>query len=168
MQKYIFEEYNPEYKEFFVQEKEKLSPILSSDSRIEHVGSTAIPGLGGKGILDIIIGVPRDMRATKKELEKAGYEYREKASYPERFFFRVDYPHKNGYRRVHIHLVLLNSQDWKEIVGFRDYLLQHPEEVEEYARIKQEGVKKAQGDGESYRQHKQDFIDKILNKLNDH
>jgi len=69
-------------------------------------------------------------------LEKAGYEFREKASYPERLFFRRDYSYRKRKRRVHIHLTKFNGQDWKEMTGFRDYLLKHPGAVEQYIKIK--------------------------------
>ena len=166
MQKYVFRKYNPEYQVFFTSEKKKIAKALGSTVKIEHIGSTAIPDLGGKGILDIVVGVSKSgLAEAKKKLEKAGYEFREKASYPERLFFRIDYPYKNRKRRIHIHLTKLNGQDWKEIIGFRDYLLKHPKAVEQYVKIKKEGVKKALGDGEKYRKYKEKFIQNILKKV---
>ena len=166
MKKYVFRKYNPEYRAFFTAEKKKIVKALGSSAKIEHVGSTAIPNLGGKGILDIIVGVSKSKFAeAKKKLEKAGYEFREKASYPERLFFRIDYPYKNIKRRIHIHLTKFNGQDWKEIIGFRNYLLKYPDAVEQYVKIKKEGVKKALGDGEKYRKHKEKFIENILKKV---
>ena len=165
MQKYVFRKYNPEYRAFFTSEKKKIAKALGSTAKIEHVGSTAIPNLGGKGILDIAVGVSKSKIAeAKKKLEKVGYEFREKASYPERLFFRIDYLYKNGKRRIHIHLTKFNGQDWKEMIGFRDYLLKHPEAVEQYIKIKKEGVKKALGNGEIYKKHKEKFIENILRK----
>lgn len=166
MQKYVFRKYHPEYRAFFTSEKKKIAKALGSTAKIEHVGSTAIPDLGGKGILDIAVGVSKSKFAeAKKKLEKAGYEFREKAGSPERLFFRIDYPHKNRKRRVHIHLTKFKSQDWKGIIGFRDYLLKHPEAVEQYVKIKREGVKKAFGNGEKYREYKEKFIENILKKV---
>jgi len=166
MKKYVFRKYNPEHRAFFISEKKKIAKVLGPSVKIEHVGSTAIPDLGGKGILDIVVGVLKSKIAeAKKKLEEGGYEFREKASTPERLFFRIDYPCKNRKRRIHIHLTKFNSQDWKEIIGFRDYLLKHSEAVEQYIKIKIEGVKKAFGDGEKYREHKEKFIKDILKKL---
>jgi len=165
MRKYIFRRYNPEYRAFFTAEKKKITKALGSTARIEHVGSTAIPDLGGKGILDIIVGVSKSKFAeSKKKLEEAGYEFREKASYPERLFFRIDYPYKNRKRRIHIHLVKFNGQNWKEMISLRNYLLKHPEVVEQYVKIKKEGVKKALSDGKKYRKYKKEFVDSILKK----
>ncbi len=169
MQKYVFRKYNPHYRNFFRAEKKKLTKNLGSSAKIEHIGSTAIQDLGGKGILDIVVGVSKSKLAeAKKKLEKAGYEFREKASHPGRLFFRRNYPYKNGKRRIHIHLVKFEGTDWEEIVYFRDFLLKHPKAVEEYIKIKKEAVKKALGDGEKYRKHKESFILNILRKLRKH
>ena len=166
MKKYFFRKYTPKYLAFFISEKKKIVKTLGSSAKIEHVGSTAIPGLGGKGILDIAVGVSKSKIAEAKDkLEKASYEFREKASYPERLFFRIDYPYKNRKRRIHIHLTKFNGQDWKEMIGFRNYLLKHPEAVKEYITIKKQGVKIAKGDGEKYRKHKERFIKNVLKAL---
>ncbi len=162
VKKYIFRKYLPEYKRFFTIENDRLKKVLGSSARIGHVGSTAVPSLGGKGIIDIVIGVSKSKTTqSKKDLENAGYEFRDKASYPERLFFRRDYPYKKVKRRVHAHLVELGGADWSEMIGFRDYLLKHPKSVQEYAKIKKEAVKKALGEGEVYRKHKEKFIKKI-------
>ena len=166
MRKYVFRKYNPEYQAFFTLEKKKIAKSLDPSVKIEHVGSTAILGLGGKGILDIVVGVSKlKIAEVKNKLEEAGYEFREKASYPERLFFRIDYPCKNRKRRIHLHFTKFGGQDWKEMISFRDYLLKHPEAVKQYIKIKKEGVKKSLGDGEKYRRHKEKFIDNILRKI---
>ena len=96
IRKYIFRKYNPEYQIFFTSEKKKIAKALGPRAKIEHVGSTAITSFGGKGILDIIVGISKSKLAeAKKRIKKAGYEFREKASYPERLFFRIDYPYRN-------------------------------------------------------------------------
>ncbi len=54
------------------------------------------------------------------------------------------------------------GQNWKEMVGFRNYLLKHHDVVEQYVKIKKEGLKKAFGDGEKYKKYKEKFIRKIM------
>lgn len=165
MRKYIFRKYYPEYRKFFTKEKSRLRKVLGHSAKIEHIGSTAITGLGGKGIIDIVIGVSKSKIAeSKKDLKEAGYDFREKASYSEKLFFRRDYSYKNGKRRIHIHLVEFGCVDWKEMIGFRNYLLKHPEVIDMYVEIKKEAVKKAQGEGEVYRKHKERFIKSITKK----
>jgi len=165
MKKYVFRKYNPEYATFFKLEKKRLQKLLGSSAEIEYVGSTAIPNLGGKGIVDILIGVSKNrIQKSRIELEKYGYEFREKAGSFERLFFEKDYPYKRRKRRVHIHLTQINSKDWKQILSFRNWLEKHPEDIQEYVKIKKAAVKKARGDGEVYRKHKEKFIASILEK----
>lgn len=163
MNKYVFKEYNTDYKRFFSLEKKKLNRVLGSKIRIEHVGSTAIQNLGGKGILDILVGVENNkIKMTKQKLEEAGYEFRQKASARYRLFFRRDYPYDGTIRRIHIHLTKLNGEDWKEIVSFREYLLKHPNEITNYAKLKKKAVKIAKGNGDTYKKFKEEFIKNII------
>lgn len=75
--KYVFRKYNPKVRTFFSSEKKKLLKLLGVKSKIEHIGSTSIPGLGGKGILDIVIGISKTKIAgAKSKLENFGYEFR--------------------------------------------------------------------------------------------
>ncbi len=165
MKKYVFRRYNPKYKTFFSIEKAILSESLNRKCLIEHIGSTAIPGLGGKGIVDVLLGVSsRNLHQVVKKLETAGYEYREKASTPERLFFRRDYKFGKSVRRVHVHLTQAYGKDWNEMIAFRDYLQKHPDDLKKYIKIKKEGVEKAQGEGDIYRQFKLSFIDNITRK----
>jgi GrpB-like predicted nucleotidyltransferase (UPF0157 family) len=166
MQKYVFRIYDAKYLAFFRSEKKKITKALGSPTKIEHIGSTAIPWLGGKGIIDIIIGTSKSkINEVKRKLEEAGYEFREQAGTPERLFFRRDYTYKNTTRRVHIHLTKFNGNEWNAVIGFRDYLLHHPNIVEKYSSIKKEWIKKALGDWEKYRKYKEKFIENILRKI---
>ncbi len=157
MDKYIFKEYSEEYPLFFHKEKERILDLVG-DVPIEHIGSTAVPGLGGKGILDIAVGVPAVEFPRYKELLESYYEFRDVASTDERLFFRKDY----GFGRVHIHLTDINSEDWDNALKFRDYLREHLGAVSEYSRIKQEAVNVAKGEGDVYRKYKEAFIEKII------
>ena len=77
MSKYVFKLYENKFPEIFEKEKDRLSKYLTGDYKIEHIGSTAVPGLGGKGIIDIYIVSPTDNQENIKEgLLRAGYEAR--------------------------------------------------------------------------------------------
>ncbi len=90
MQKYVFRKYSSKYKDFFNSEKKKIIKNIDSKSKIEHVGSTVIPGLGGKGIVDIAIGVSKlELMKVKNKLEKASYKFSKTASCPERLFLKL-------------------------------------------------------------------------------
>lgn len=138
---------------------------MGEDVVIEHVGSTAVPDLGGKGIIDIMVGIPREKISFTeiiKKLEKAGYEHREKADSLERIFFRKDLPDEvEKKRRYHIHVTYVGSDDWGKFLKFRNYLRSNSQAVKEYENLKQEAIKKAGQDGKVYRSLKQPFIDKF-------
>jgi GrpB-like predicted nucleotidyltransferase (UPF0157 family) len=165
VEKYRFRRYDPIYKVFFRIEKKRLVLSLDPGAKIEHVGSTAVVGLGGKGILDVLVGTNESgIYAAKDRLQGLGYEFRQDASTEKRLFFRRDYRYKQGVRRVHVHLTRLNGKDWKEMVSFRDYLLDKKEAIAEYSKVKRRAVKIANGDGKEYRKQKEEFIKNITDR----
>lgn len=127
MKKYVFKPYSKIFPELFQKEKKRISPNLKEFLAIEHVGSTAVPGLGGKGIVDIAIAVNKaNMESTSKQLQELGYEYRPTFSTPDRFYFIIYLPDpEEESRRYHIHLTYPENNEWKELIGFRDYLRHH-------------------------------------------
>lgn len=167
MKKYVYKPYDPFFVELFQNEKKRILAHIPHIPAIEHVGSTAVPGLGGKGIIDIAIGVEKDaIEAVSKKLIRLGYEFRANGSTEERLFFRIDLPDlKESVRRYHLHLTAHHSLIWKELVGFRDYLVAHPAKMQQYAAMKQSAASSANDDGEAYRKLKDPFIQKALNSL---
>ncbi len=158
MKKYKFVRYNPTYVKLFRKERGRLKKILQN-SKIEHIGSTAVKGLSGKGIIDVLISVQ------KKELEKAknklinnGYIFKEKGGDKNRVFFEKDYKYAGKKRRVHLQLTSNNSLIWKNAILFRDKLREDYKKAREYEQIKKIAVKKAKGDGKIYRKCKEKFI----------
>jgi GrpB-like predicted nucleotidyltransferase (UPF0157 family) len=164
MNKYVFKSYNPIFPVLFEREHEKLKNILGNTITIEHIGSTAVAGVGGKGIIDIMIGIPKEkifFSAIIKKLEDAGYEHREKADSLERIFFRIDRPDEvEKIRRYHIHVTYIDKKDWNETLTFRNYLRNTPQAVKEYENLKIDALKKSEQDGKMYRNLKQPFIEK--------
>jgi GrpB-like predicted nucleotidyltransferase (UPF0157 family) len=120
--------------------------------------------LGGKGIIDIAIGVDqKEFDAVTKQLQELGYEFRPTRSSPERLFFRADLPDpEEGVRRYHLHLTYPESKEWKDFLFFRDYLRNHPEEVKHYAELKKKAAAEANEDGEKYRKFKESIFTKLL------
>lgn len=163
--KYTFHSYSSKHGGDFNKEKRMLVKILGKSVKIEHIGSTAVPRLGGKGIIDVAIGAEKkNISRIKQLLRQVGYEIREKASTPQRFFFRRVYSYSSGKQWIHVHLTLIGEKDWKEMIGFRDYLLKHPETAKDYVNVKKKALQKAQGKGEIYRKYKETFIKDILRK----
>ena len=166
MKKYLFRKYNDKYPKYFAQERRKLIKFLGKSINIEHVGSTAVPNLGGKGILDLVIGAgAKNIDKIKKALIKMGYEFCPEAGTNKRLFFKRDIIYKSKSRRVHLHLTQIGGTNWFEFVGFRDYLLGQPDIVKKYITIKKRAVLKACGDGKKYRKYKEKFIAGILRRI---
>lgn len=166
MEKYVHKPYLKKFARFFERKKERLQKSFKENLDIEHVGSTAVPGLGGKGIIDIVIGAEKEkFELVSTELQKLGYEFRSTASTDNRLFYRADLPDPvEGIRRYHVHLVIKNGQDWHEIINFRNHLIDNPDAASEYNEIKKLAVEGLSGDGERYKKIKEPFIKEILRK----
>lgn len=163
MNKYVFRPYSILFPDLFLKEKLRIASHIQKDALIEHIGSTAIPGLGGKGVIDIGIAVDRkDMESVSKQLQSIGYEFRHNFSTPNRFYLITFLPDdEEPCRRYHIHLTFPEHKEWKELLGFRDHLINHPEDQQEYAALKKQSAQESEGHGERYRDLKEPFIDKI-------
>lgn len=164
-QKYKYRKYDSIYPKLFEAEKNKIIKVLTKNAKIEHVGSTAVEGLGGKGIIDVAIMVPKPkLNESMEELKKLGFEYSPNHPGDDRRFFMQKIIKYNGKeRRVHIHLCR-TKKFWDSFILFRDYLRKNKKAKEEYNRIKKEGSRIAKGDGEKYAKHKQGFLKKTLKK----
>ncbi len=164
--KYIFKPYSRIFEELFSLEKSRISKQINKHLDIQHVGSTAVPGLGGKGIIDIALAVEKSaLENTCAQLQELGYEYRADWSTQERLYFKIDLPDKEkSHRKYHVHLTYLESVEWKNLIWFRDYLRSHPVAIEEYARIKKIASELSQENGVEYRRIKDPFIKSILDK----
>ena len=164
-EKYSFNEYSEKYKELFTKERSKLRRVFPK-VKIEHVGSTSIPGLGGKGIIDIAMRIPKSkLGQFVKKLDKL--EYRTPKDHPVTdksalFQKRITYGGKE--RRVHVHLVF-DDKFWDSFILFRDHLRGNDKERDKYAKIKKKGAKLARGEAEKYRKHKKSFLEKAMEVL---
>ncbi len=155
-------EYNPEWPGFFKTEARKLGKILKLDrSRIEHVGSTAIPGMSAKSVIDIAVGVSSvgEFGKYQEMLKKAGYVLRPNAGSTGRQFYAKG---AENSRTHYVHLVEYKNGEWENLIKFRDYLIKNPDKAQEYATLKQELADKYPNDRDSYKRGKEEFIAKIL------
>jgi GrpB-like predicted nucleotidyltransferase (UPF0157 family) len=110
---------------------------------IEHVGSTAVPGLAAKPIIDIMPGLRSlgDAPPLIPLLEDIGYQYVPEFEQPNaagggmpfRRYFRKDV---DGERAFHLHMVATDSEFWRRHLLFRDWLRRHPEHADSYAALK--------------------------------
>lgn len=166
MSSYVFKPYHPTFPELFEKEKIRLKVYLTEDCLIEHIGSTAVPGLGGKGIIDIYIAALENrLRIISDRLLDAGYMLREDNEKTKHVTHIIDLPDPIEHsRRYHIHLGAPSTGNFTRIIAFRDYLRRHPEDVKKYAEIKEKAAGVANGDMKAYRNLKGPVIEEITKK----
>jgi GrpB-like predicted nucleotidyltransferase (UPF0157 family) len=144
----------------FTAERRRLSRALGSVLyRIEHIGSTAIPGLDAKPIIDIAIMIPSLKRLPLwiRRLEQAGYAYKGEYGLPGRHFFTRGTPVTH-----HLHLVEKGSLHWDNWILFRDYLLTRPGEAKRYSVFKKRLATRFADDRDAYTRAKTPFVTRML------
>lgn len=155
-------DYNPEWVGAFEAEKQNLLATLEDFLKdIEHVGSTSIPELKAKPIIDML-AVVDDLSVYQqliKPLTKMGYEYMPEQVFEDRVFFPKG-PRNN--RTHHLNLVTKNSKQWTELRLFRDYLTKNKVARMKYQKLKVALAKKYPNDRLSYTKAKEQLIQKIL------
>lgn len=140
----------------FAEEAERLRAAIGEHTvAIEHIGSTSVPGLAAKPIIDILIAVMEisDVQKCVVPLESIGYEYRGELGIPGRHFFG------KGETRTHnLHVVEIGSAHWRRHLRFRDYLREHDEVRNDYQALKEGLAEKHRHDREAYTDAKSEFI----------
>ena len=160
------ENYDPLWQKMFSQEKKKLLAMLGNNVKIEHIGSTTIPGIVAKPEIDILIGINSLDEAQKyiKPLKSLGYPYypRLEEAVPERRYFRKS---KGIIPLFHIHMVEKKNEFWRDHILFRDHLLKNPKVAKEYSDLKKNLAKKYHSDRKTYSKEKSKFIESTLGKI---
>jgi len=165
------EPYNPEWPKFFDAECEHLYSCLPEKiiGHIEHFGSTAIPGLAAKPIIDMLIEVT-SLEKAKTEivpiLESQGYDYFWRPTFGDKtppfyvWFIKRD---TLGQRTHHLHMIEksdLFAQHWDRLL-FRDYLRVHGRIARDYEQVKRRHAEKFETNRKEYTYAKTDFIQRI-------
>ena len=152
--------YDPEWPGLFAAEARRLTLALSPwPIALEHTGSTSVPGLDAKPILDILAGVAEGQSFDPyiTGLVGAGYIHRGEQGIPGREFFRRGDP-----RAYHIHLTHIDGPFWRGHLAFRDYLRAHADARDEYARLKHALAAQFPHDREAYTDHKAPFVGRVV------
>jgi GrpB-like predicted nucleotidyltransferase (UPF0157 family) len=154
--------YDPAWPRRFEEERRILDAVFAGTAAvIEHVGSTSVPGLGAKPVIDVMVGVGALIEVERRipALDAVGYEYVPKyeTQLPERRYFRKP---RRVPRAFHLHCVVRGSDFWIRQLAFRDYLRAHPDSAEAYYRLKQDLA--ARLPKEQYTDAKSPFIEGVL------
>ena len=156
--------YDPHWPALYEEENARiLAALAPRAARLEHVGSTSIPGLAAKPVIDIAIGIPHLDQAQHylPTLEGLGYTYMPEleADLPARRFLWWVAP--SGLR-YHISLSELQSPMWQRPLVFREYLRQHSDAALEYGRLKEQLATHIDSDIEAYIHGKTAFVEWVL------
>jgi len=153
--------YDPGWPRRFQEERAILEEIFAEPIVIEHIGSTSVPGLGGKPIVDVMVGLSNLAEAEKHTaaLESVGYDYVQEyeTQIPERRYFHKP---RIAPRAIHLHCVIKESVFWSRHLAFRNYLRANPESAAAYYELKQELAMRVRK--EDYTEAKSPFIEGIL------
>lgn len=154
--------YDLSWPDQFEQERNELLKTIQEwiVGGIEHVGSTAIPGLAAKPVIDIAAGV-ESLEASRPAiaiLTDAGYCYSPYRPDVEHWFCKPS----PAFRTHHLHLVPFRSTLWDDRLAFRDYLRAHPSVAREYEQLKYELAAQYRLDREAYTDAKAPFIARVL------
>ncbi len=156
--------YNPNWPKLFEEEAAQIRKILGDNCiAVHHIGSTSVPGLAAKPIIDILPVVKEvgKVDACNPEFEKIGYQCMGEYGIPGRRFFM-----KGGDDRTHhIHIFeVSNVYDVGRHLSVRDFLRTHPTAAEEYAKLKMTLAEKYTYDNDGYCDGKDSFVKELEQK----
>lgn len=156
------------FHKLFVVERDKLREILGNVCVIEHVGSTAVAGLDGKGIIDILIGFENEKQIDKsiKKLLDNGYFSARNNSGRKDYVFMASSEDDTTLGDFHLHLTMQDSKDFNNFIKVRDFLSNNPKDAKKYSDLKYKIAKSTGYDREEYKKQKSEFINNIIKRVN--
>lgn len=160
--------HNPKWRDAFESEKQQLLQVFRSvfDNvvKIHHVGSTAIPDIHAKPIIDLLVEVEEMTKVDEcnSSMEALGYEVMGEFGIPGRRYFRKD--DAAGVRTHHVHTYEFGEPEVEKHLAFRDYMIVHQEDAQRYSELKRELARKYPEDIDSYIDGKDGFIQEMNGK----
>ena len=153
--------FDPAWARQFQEEAEVLRRALAAwlVGTIEHIGSTAVPGLAAKPVIDIMAGV-QSLDESRPAIEAAtelGYCYAPYQVEVEHWFCKPS----PSFRTHHLHLIPLGTPEWRRPIAFRDYLRAHEDVAADYEALKRHLALVHRLDREAYTAAKRPFINRI-------
>ncbi len=154
--------HDPEWTIRFASEARRIAEALGPNVvAIHHIGSTAIPGLPAKPIIDVLVEVSRIADIASREPAMVARDYEAKREYglPGRRYFRKS--DRRGVRTHHVHCYEASSPEVARHLAFRDFVREHPDTAREYAELKQTLASAHPDDSRAYAAGKAAFIQRI-------
>ena len=159
----IIVDYDPHWPDLF---EELRAPVIAALGdlvvRIEHIGSTAVPGLAAKPIIDMDVVVPSvaDIPEAIGRLAILGYVHRGDLGIAGREAFTSP----AGKPRHHLYICALGSEELRRHCSFRDHLLTHPDEARAYGALKKSAALRYADDRVAYNEAKTEFVEAVLQR----
>ena len=152
-----------ENKKSYLEIENKLKSILPESTQINHVGSTAIPDMCGKNIIDVLVGAKNETEFSlfKEKISSFGF-FASQNSKSEIYQFFASKLGETGNGDTHIHLCITNTERYDEFLILRDYLLENKAEATAYSNHKKELIKNGITDRKQYRSTKSEYVSKLI------
>ena len=153
--------YRKQWATEFEREKARILEVCGDKVvAVEHIGSTSVPGLAAKPIIDIAVGIKRlkDAKKLLPALQKLDYHFYK--DFQRQRLFVAKGPDEK--RTHYLHVMRYNGAKWKTNQLFRNYLQTHPEAMQQYATLKQKLAKAHPDDRQAYADGKAAFIKSII------
>lgn len=160
----VRQNYNENKKKYQKIEK-KLKDILGYDVPINHIGSTSIPKMSGKNIIDILVGAKNknDFDELILKINSLGF-YKSKKNLTNEYCFFASKETETSSGDIHIHLAIITTSRYKDFLILKKYLLNNPNISKEYSNIKRRIIKEYGQEREKYRNIKSKYVNKLLVK----
>lgn len=152
-------------KQLYDKIEKELRKELNNNIPINQVGSTAIPNMYGKNIIDVLIGAKdnNEFEDIKKVLEKMNY-LGSKKSQDVIYQFFASTEEETGDGDVHIHLVIEDTERYSEFLILKDYLLSNKKETKNYSDFKRKIIKSGITDRREYKRVKSEYVSALLER----
>ena len=155
-------EYNPDWPRLFGREAAAIREACGSRVvEVHHIGSTSVPGLAAKPVLDMmpVAAGPSEAGETVPSMAALGYRCLGEYGIPGRLYFEK---HVDGRDVAHVHMFPLGHPGIRTHLAFRDYLRAHPGAAHDYERLKRELAVRHRNDREAYTDAKAAFIEGVI------
>lgn len=164
MDEVVIVDYDPSWPEQFAEIAARVRAAFADGPLIavEHVGSTAVPGLAAKPVIDlnVVVSARGDVPNAIARLAELGYVHEGDKGVPGREAFLWS----PGTRRHHLYLCLCDNTEHRRHVAFRDYLREHPGEAQRYEALKRDLAARFRDDRAAYNDGKTQFVEAVLKK----
>ncbi|GIF20776.1 GrpB-like predicted nucleotidyltransferase (UPF0157 family) [Actinoplanes tereljensis] len=158
--------YDPGWPAAFEQQRPRVAEALRRwvDGPVEHIGSTSVPGLAAKPIIDMLARIPdRDAGDIAGAMAGIGWVHAPEPGDEPARKWSFCFPDA-AWRTHHLHIFETASDRWPQLLAFRDHLRTHPEDAAEYGRIKTALAAEDDRDRPRYRSGKAPFIEELLRR----